>query len=100
MLCEKCGTECWDNRITKKNPKGPDYKCKNPDCAHAIWLTPFPKKQEAPVVKSFVPEVVRPTKPDYTPQILLVLDEICKSLRELNIYLRSKNGSLKDSEIS
>lgn len=93
MLCEKCGTECWDNRITKKNPKGPDYKCKNPDCAHAIWLTPFPKKEKV----EHTPQV---NTPNYTGQIVLVLDEICKSLRELNIYLRSKNGSQKDSEIS
>jgi len=28
----------WDNRGNKKNPKGPDYKCKNRECGHAIWL--------------------------------------------------------------
>lgn len=39
MLCPKCGqSEMWDNRFDKKNPKGPDYKCKDPACAHAIWI--------------------------------------------------------------
>ena len=36
--CEKCGGAMWDNRIDKKNPKGPDFKCKDKACAHAVWL--------------------------------------------------------------
>jgi hypothetical protein len=38
MLCEKCGGEMWDNTVNKKNPKGPDYKCKDVNCGHAVWL--------------------------------------------------------------
>ena len=36
--CEKCGGPVWDNRQNKKNPKGPDFKCKDTDCAEAFWL--------------------------------------------------------------
>jgi hypothetical protein len=36
--CPKCSGEMWDNRTTKKNPKQPDYACKNREgCGHAIW---------------------------------------------------------------
>jgi len=40
MLCPKCGqSEMWDNTApgAKKNPKSPDYKCKDQTCGHAIW---------------------------------------------------------------
>lgn len=36
--CEKCGGAVWDNRANKKNPKGPDFKCKDTGCAEAYWL--------------------------------------------------------------
>lgn len=36
--CPKCGGPCWDNREGKRNPKSPDYKCKNKSCDGAIWL--------------------------------------------------------------
>ncbi len=38
MNCPDCGGMMWDNRQTKKNPKQPDYKCKNKSCDKAIWL--------------------------------------------------------------
>lgn len=44
MNCPKCNSEMWDNREDKKNPKSPDYKCKDKTCGHAIWLD---KKQKA-----------------------------------------------------
>jgi hypothetical protein len=43
--CPKCQDEMWDNRGDKKNPRSPDFKCKNPDCGHGIWLTPPPRRQ-------------------------------------------------------
>jgi hypothetical protein len=37
--CPKCGGPLWDNRKDKKNPRGPDLKCRDKDgCDHAIWL--------------------------------------------------------------
>lgn len=39
MVCEKCGgRQFWDNRATKRNPKAPDFKCKNKDCGNGVWL--------------------------------------------------------------
>lgn len=35
--CPKCGGLMWDNRTTKRNPKAPDFKCKNKDCGGVIW---------------------------------------------------------------
>jgi len=43
--CPKCGGEMWDNRTDKKSARSPDFKCKDKDCDHAIWLTPPPGKQ-------------------------------------------------------
>lgn len=31
-VCPKCGGECWDNRNNKKNPKQPDFRCKDTNC--------------------------------------------------------------------
>lgn len=37
--CPICGgLGFWDNRLNKKNPKSPDYKCKNKDCPGATPL--------------------------------------------------------------
>jgi hypothetical protein len=27
----------WDNRLTKRNPKAPDYKCQNRSCDGVVW---------------------------------------------------------------
>jgi hypothetical protein len=40
--CPKCGGPCWDNRrerdgSPKKNPKAPDFKCKDKSCDGVIW---------------------------------------------------------------
>lgn len=38
VKCPKCAGEMWDNRIGKRNPKAPDFKCKNqPSCDGVIW---------------------------------------------------------------
>lgn len=39
VTCPKCQGPTWDNRTTKKNPKQPDYKCRDKaNCDGAIWL--------------------------------------------------------------
>lgn len=38
MQCPDCGGAMWDNRLTKKKPTQPDYKCKNKACDKAVWL--------------------------------------------------------------
>lgn len=38
MDCPKCGkADMWDNRETKKNPKAPDYKCRDANCDGVVW---------------------------------------------------------------
>lgn len=27
----------WDNRLSKRNPKAPDFKCRKRECAGSIW---------------------------------------------------------------
>lgn len=36
--CPKCSGAMWDNRESKRNPKAPDYKCKDRGCDGAVWL--------------------------------------------------------------
>src|SRR5215218_2033421 len=43
--CPKCGGRMWDNRLTKRNPKAPDYKCRDRSCDGVIW-PPKPAKNE------------------------------------------------------
>ena len=35
--CPVCNADMYDNRIGKKNPKAPDFKCKDPKCNGVIW---------------------------------------------------------------
>ena len=35
--CPKCGGPMWDNRAGKKNPKAPDFKCRDKNCDGVIW---------------------------------------------------------------
>jgi hypothetical protein len=36
-VCPKCGGAMWDNRATKRNPKAPDYKCRDRSCDGVLW---------------------------------------------------------------
>ena len=37
--CLKCQGDVWDNRGNKKNPKSPDFKCKDKDgCGEGFWF--------------------------------------------------------------
>lgn len=37
--CPKCGGPIWDNRTNKKNPKGPDWSCKDKTCTDGKFVT-------------------------------------------------------------
>jgi hypothetical protein len=37
VSCPKCGGRMWDNRLTKRNSRAPDYKCQNRSCDGLIW---------------------------------------------------------------
>jgi hypothetical protein len=43
--CPKCGGRMWDNRLTKRNPKAPDYKCRDRSCDGVIWPPKSPKAE-------------------------------------------------------
>ena len=35
--CPVCGGRVWDNRATKRNPRAPDFKCRDRSCDGVIW---------------------------------------------------------------
>ena len=41
--CPKCGGAMWDNRVGKKNPAAPDFKCRDKACDGVIWPPRQPK---------------------------------------------------------
>jgi len=45
--CPKCGGRMWDNRLTKRNPKAPDYKCRDRSCDGVIWPPKADKADKA-----------------------------------------------------
>lgn len=37
--CPQCGGDMWDNSMSKRNPRAPDYVCKDrQNCDGAVWL--------------------------------------------------------------
>jgi hypothetical protein len=50
VKCPVCSGKTWDNRISKKNPKAPDYKCQNRSCDGVIW-PPKAEDSKRPVAK-------------------------------------------------
>ena len=36
-ICPKCRGKMWDNRESKRNPKAPDYRCRDKSCDGVIW---------------------------------------------------------------
>jgi hypothetical protein len=45
VSCPKCGGRMWDNRLTKRNPKAPDYKCRDRSCDGVIWPSREPSAE-------------------------------------------------------
>src|SRR5215212_9165381 len=45
--CPKCGGRVWDNRLTKRNPKAPDFKCRDRSCDGVIWPPKGAKTEKA-----------------------------------------------------
>ena len=61
--CPKCAGRMWDNRATKRNPKAPDFKCRDRSCDGVIW----PPKGAA-ASNGRAPQAAGPAEPE------LVLD--------------------------
>ena len=49
--CPKCSGDMWDNRVGKRNPKAPDFKCKDKECDGVIW----PPRDARPAAAAPVP---------------------------------------------
>lgn len=59
--CPKCGGKMWDNRLGKRNPKAPDFKCRDRNCDGVIW----PSK---PSAKAASPSEESDPAPEPTPE--------------------------------
>ncbi len=35
--CPVCGGRMWDNRATRRNPRAPDFKCRDRSCDGVVW---------------------------------------------------------------
>lgn len=62
--CPSCGGRMWDNREGKKNPKAPDFKCRDKTCDGVIWppkAGAAPARARAPLT---VPDELPPADDD------------------------------------
>ena len=51
VSCPKCGGQMWDNRVGKRNPKSPDFKCKDRSCDGVIWPPRAGGARQAPTAQ-------------------------------------------------
>ncbi|MGQ0713190.1 MAG: Rad52/Rad22 family DNA repair protein [Gemmatimonadaceae bacterium] len=65
--CPKCGRRMWDNRIGKRNPKAPDFKCRDRGCDGVIW--PPRSSTPAQAAEGTGEEVAQVAAPATTEQI-------------------------------
>jgi hypothetical protein len=49
--CPRCKGPMWDNRVGKRNPKAPDFKCKDRECDGVVW----PPRNAAPGAAAATP---------------------------------------------
>ena len=50
--CPKCGGRMWDNRVGKRNPKAPDFKCRDRSCDGVVWPAKNATPGSSPVGES------------------------------------------------
>ena len=54
--CPKCSGRMWDNRLTKRNPKAPDFKCRDRSCDGVVWpARPGESTEAAPAPSATAP---------------------------------------------
>jgi hypothetical protein len=63
--CPKCGGEMWDNRQSKRNPRAPDFKCKDRNCDGVIWP---PREATAATAAAAVAAAETPYEPRQWPE--------------------------------
>lgn len=64
VVCPKCGGRMWDNRDSKRNPKSPDFKCRQRACDGVIWPSRFPQ-ESAPPSRQVVPQRPAAQPPEF-----------------------------------
>jgi hypothetical protein len=57
--CPKCQGAMWDNRVGKRNPKAPDFKCKDRECDGVVW----PPRGAKPAAGAATPETTGAVAP-------------------------------------
>ena len=50
--CPKCGGRMWDNRLTKRNPRAPDFKCRDRSCDGVVWPSKSGEQKPAEVASA------------------------------------------------
>ena len=67
--CPQCGGRMWDNRATKRNPKAPDFKCRDRGCDGVIWPPKGEKadRPEKPAPRASGPEPLIPETEEELP---------------------------------
>ncbi len=60
--CPVCNGRVYDNRETKRNPRAPDWKCRDKSCDGAVWLDKKPAQgqRQAPQQQAAQPVQMQP----------------------------------------
>lgn len=62
--CPKCGGRMWDNRLSKRNPKAPDFKCRDKSCDGVVWPPDGNRNGRKPAAKKASSRDDEPPPPD------------------------------------
>lgn len=65
--CPKCGSQVFDNRGDKRNPKGPDEKCSDKSCDYRKWPPKGGAKPAAAPASTKQPFSAGPALPGESP---------------------------------
>jgi hypothetical protein len=68
QVCPKCGGPAWDNRGNKKNPKGPDFTCKDKTCKNDKGFTTGWWEEKDKVTAMAAPHNAGPGMPGFDEQ--------------------------------
>ncbi len=79
--CPRCGGKMWDNRLGKRNPKAPDFKCRDRDCDGVIW----PAKAPRAAGKRSTQKSEEATQQESTPEGAAVAEDTRPQLDESEI---------------
>lgn len=93
--CPDCSGAMWDNILTKKNPKQPDYVCKNKECGKAVWLSNTEKAAQQSAAAPA--QGAQPGAPVRRPLVLDKLLEKCVE-RAIEISQKYKDGDVAGAD--